>query len=220
MIFYQTYWDVVKDDIFSMFTDFYNGLLDIAKLNRATICLISNISNAALITKFRLIGLLNYSYKIFSKVLDNRLHVALEGIIGEAQCDFLKNIYILDSVITAHEVLHHVHISKEHGLLFKVDFQKAFDFVNWGYLFDTFTQRGFSPLWVSWMKKLLRGGSVNVLVNGKLTDYFECRWGVRQGDHLSPYLFILVAVRLNKMIQRGVFHNHLVVGDSFKIINL
>jgi hypothetical protein len=75
------------------------------------------------------------------------------------------------------------------------------------------------------MKKLLWGGSVNVLVNGELTDYFECRQGVRQGDHLSPYLFILIADRLNKMIQCGFFHNHLVglgpvVGDSFKVINL
>jgi Reverse transcriptase (RNA-dependent DNA polymerase) len=98
-----------------------------------------------LITKFRPIGLLNCSYKIFSKVLANRLQIALESIIGEAQCAFLNNRYILDSVITAHEILHHVHTSKESCLLFKVDFQKAFDFINWGYLFDTFTQRGFSP---------------------------------------------------------------------------
>jgi hypothetical protein len=95
--------------------------------------------------------------------LANRLQVALESIIGEAQCVFLKNRYILDSVITTHEILYHV--------------QKAFDFVNWRYLFDTFTQWGFSSIWVSWMKKLLWGGRVNVLINGELTDYFECSRG-------------------------------------------
>jgi hypothetical protein len=73
MIFYQTYWDVVKDDIFSMFTDFYNGTLDIAKLNRVIIYLIPKILNATLITEFRPIGLLNRSYNFFSKVLANRL---------------------------------------------------------------------------------------------------------------------------------------------------
>jgi hypothetical protein len=65
-------------------------LLDIAKLNRATICLIPKISNAALITEFRPIGLLNCSYKLFLKLLANRLQVALESIIGEAQCALLK----------------------------------------------------------------------------------------------------------------------------------
>jgi hypothetical protein len=59
MTFYQTYWDVVKLDLLSMFADFYHGRLDIAKLNRATICLIPKVSNAVLIMKFRPIGLLN-----------------------------------------------------------------------------------------------------------------------------------------------------------------
>jgi Reverse transcriptase (RNA-dependent DNA polymerase) len=189
MIFYQTYWNVVKGDIFSMFIDFYNGTLDIAKLNRATICLIPKIPNAALITEFRPISLLNCSYTKFSKVLANHLQVALESTIGEAECAFLKNKYILDSVITAHEILHHVYVSKEPSLLFKVDFQKAFDFVNWRYLFKTFTQRGFSHMWVSWMKKMLWGGRVNVLINGKFTDYFECRRVVRQG-----ILFLLICL--------------------------
>jgi Reverse transcriptase (RNA-dependent DNA polymerase) len=88
-------------------------------------------------------------------MLVNILHIILSEIIRESQSVFLKGRYILDCVVTAHEVLHQVHLDKEEGLLFKMDFQKAFDYISWTYLQDLFVQRGFSPLWVSWMKKLL-----------------------------------------------------------------
>jgi Reverse transcriptase (RNA-dependent DNA polymerase) len=158
-----------------MFEYFYKGNLNIAKLNRATLCLIPKVSNASLVTEFRLIALLNCSYKIFSKVLANKLQIVLNDIIGDSRSAFLKGRYILNCVVTAHEVLHQVQKDKQEGMLFKVDFQKAFDYISWNYLLDTFVQRGFCPLWVSWMKKLLWGGKVNILVNGELTDYFECR---------------------------------------------
>jgi hypothetical protein len=82
MSFYQTYWDVVETDLFNMFEDFFNDRLNIAKLNRAIICLIPKISNVALVAEFRPIRLLNCRYKIFSKVLAINLQVVLNEIIG------------------------------------------------------------------------------------------------------------------------------------------
>jgi Reverse transcriptase (RNA-dependent DNA polymerase) len=102
---------------------FFHGEIDIAKLNRVILYFIPKVLSAVLITEFRPICLLNCSYKIFFKVLANRLQLALGDIIGDAQYAFL-NRYILDSVIITHELLHHVHIYKESDLLFKVDFQK------------------------------------------------------------------------------------------------
>jgi Reverse transcriptase (RNA-dependent DNA polymerase) len=88
--------------------------------------------------------LLNYSFKIFTKVLTSRLHSVLDRLIGVNQHAFLKSWNIMNNVITAHEILHSVKQSKEPGLLLKLDFEKTFDNIDWSYLLSTFKQRGFS----------------------------------------------------------------------------
>jgi Reverse transcriptase (RNA-dependent DNA polymerase) len=103
----------------------------------------------------------------------------------------------MDNVIAAHEILHSVKQSKEPGILLKLDFEKAFDNVDWSYLLNTFKQREFAPKWIHWMEAILWGGHSVVLINGQLGAYFECCKGVRQGDPLSPYLFLLAAEGLN-----------------------
>lgn len=102
-----------------------------------------------------------------------------------------------------------MYILPKKRVLLNVNFQKVFVYVNWQYLLNTFRHRSFSEQWINWIAKLLRGGKVNVMVNGHTTDYFECRKGVRQDDPLSPYLFILVADNLNKMIQLGIQSDYL-----------
>jgi Reverse transcriptase (RNA-dependent DNA polymerase) len=99
-------------------------------------------------------------------------------LIGPSQLTFLKGRCIFNAVITAHEVLHHVHSSKESGLLFKLDFEKAFDNVGWSYISSMFRQRGFNSLWISWMEKNCGGGHSAVILNGTSGAYFECRKSV------------------------------------------
>jgi Reverse transcriptase (RNA-dependent DNA polymerase) len=128
----------------------------------------------------------------------------LDRLIGFNQHAFLKDRNIMDNVISAHKILHSMHRSKEPGLLHKLDFKKDFDNVNRNYILHTFLQRGFDPKWVKWMKFILWGGHSAVLFNCHLDIYFECRKGVRQGDHLSPYLFLLAAEGLNKILSMGI----------------
>jgi Reverse transcriptase (RNA-dependent DNA polymerase) len=134
VLFYQTYLDLIKEDIVSMFNDFHCNNFDISHLNCALICLIPKINDPTNIKQFRPISVLNCSYKFFSKVLANRLYPVLDRLIGPNQLAFLKGHYILDAVVTAHEVLHHVKLHKEQGILLKLDFEKAFDNVNWSYI--------------------------------------------------------------------------------------
>jgi hypothetical protein len=80
--------------------------------------------------KFRPISLLNYSFKIFTKVLTNRFARILDRLISYQQSGFIKGRYILESVVTAHEIIQEVHRKKDQGLVFKIDYKKAYDRVN------------------------------------------------------------------------------------------
>lgn len=124
-----------------MFQDFYDHNFDLSCLNRVLICLIPKVKDVSSIKNFRPISLLNCSYKIFIKVLSNSFFSVLDRIIGSNQIAFLKGRYTLDAVVTAHKILHYSDTHDEHGLILKLDFETAFDIMDWKYLLTIFKQR-------------------------------------------------------------------------------
>jgi hypothetical protein len=94
-----------------MFKDFSSGNLDLYRLNFALITIIPKEKDARTMNKFRPISLLNCSYKIFTKVLTNRISGIADRLVASNQTTFIKGRYILESVVTVHEVLHSVHRS-------------------------------------------------------------------------------------------------------------
>jgi hypothetical protein len=135
-MFYQKFWDVINDDLLAMFKDFACGNLDLYRLNFALITIIPKEKDTMTMNKFRPISLLNYSYKFFTKVLTNRVSGIADRLVASNETTFIKGRYILKSVVTAHEILHNVHQSKQHGLVLKLDYGKAYDKVNWLFLLD------------------------------------------------------------------------------------
>jgi hypothetical protein len=95
--------------------------------------------------KFRPISLLNCSFKIFTKVLTNRIARILNRLISFQQSAFIKGRFILESVVTAHEIIHEVHSKKDQGLVFKIDYEKAYDRVNLDFLYEILVSMGFWP---------------------------------------------------------------------------
>jgi hypothetical protein len=118
---YQKTWDAVKGDLLEMFKDFHQGKLDMYKLNFALIIVIPKEKDARTMNKFRPISLLNCSYKIFTKVLTNRIGSVADRLVASNQTIFIKGRYILESVVTAHETIHDVHQSRQQRFVLKLE---------------------------------------------------------------------------------------------------
>jgi len=139
-------------------------------------------------------------------MLNNRLVVVVDRLIASNQTAFIKGTYILESVVTAHEIIHEVHRSKE-GVMLKLDYKKAYDRVSWSFLEDMLKSRGFGERWISWIRKVVRGGSLCIRMNDENSSYFKHGKGLRQEDPLSPLLFNLVADVFSRMLMKAAKQN-------------
>ncbi|WVZ49681.1 LOW QUALITY PROTEIN: hypothetical protein U9M48_001018, partial [Paspalum notatum var. saurae] len=105
--------------------------------------------------------------------------------------------------IVLHETIHELHTKKHDGIIFKIDFEKAYDKVSWDFLQQALRMKGFSPKWCSWVQAYVQGGNVGIKVNDHIGPYFQSKKGLRQGDPLSPILFNIVVDMLAVIISRA-----------------
>ncbi|RVX04307.1 Beta-arabinofuranosyltransferase RAY1 [Vitis vinifera] len=118
-----------------------------------------------------------------------------------------KRRQILDAVLIANEIVDERRRSGEEGVVFKIDFEKAYDHVKWDFLDHVLEKKGFSPRWRKWMSGRLSSVSYAILVNGSAKGWVKASRGLRQGDPLSPFLFTLVADVLSRMLMRAEERN-------------
>jgi hypothetical protein len=201
--FYQTMWGCLKEDFLNMFHSFFIGELPLFHLNFGTIILLPKKENAIQIQQYRPICLLNVSFKLFTKVATNRVSAVAEKVIRPTQSAFMPGRHILEGVLVLHETIHELQRKKMDGVLLKIDFEKAYDKVQWPFLHQVLRMKGFSSTWCSWIKEFITKGSVGIKVNDDIGHYFQTRKGLRQGDPLSPILFNLVADMLAILITRA-----------------
>ncbi|GKB28200.1 putative RNA-directed DNA polymerase [Tanacetum coccineum] len=158
---------------------------------------------------YRPISLIRCVYKVISKLLALRLAKVTGSVISPNQSAFIEGRQILDGCLIANEIIRMLSLEKLKLLLFKVNFEKAFDSVNWNFLLDVMRQMGFGSKWRKWIASCLSSASISVLINGSPSNEFKMERGLRQGDPLSPFLFLLVVEGLQVIIleacNKGIF---------------
>jgi hypothetical protein len=185
-LFYQKFWEYIKEYICDLVKEFQVGNLDLFRLNFALLTLIPKVENAMQIKKFRPISLLSCSFKIFGKLMASRLERVCQRLIAKEQNAFITGRYILESVVVAHEVVHSIYKSKDLGIIIKLDYEKAYDRVNLDFLMEIFRLRGFGGQWSSWISSVVRGGLVGVQANEEESNSFKTGKGLRQGTPCLP----------------------------------
>nr|GEY26408.1 RNA-directed DNA polymerase, eukaryota, reverse transcriptase zinc-binding domain protein [Tanacetum cinerariifolium] len=169
------------------------------------------IPDANLVKDFRPISLIGSLYKIIAKILANRLAGVLGDIVNEVQSAFVADRQIFDGPFILNEVIQWCKLKKKQSLVFKVDFEKAYDSVRWDFLDDILGKFGFDDILGKfgfgdkcrmWIQSCLKSSRGSIIINGSLTKEFQFFKGLKQGDPLSPFLFILVMESLRLSFQR------------------
>ena len=142
-------------------------------------------------------------------MLANRLKMVIAKVIFKAQNAFVEGRQILDAVHVANEAIDSILKSNGGAILCKLDIENAYYHVEWSFLFSVLEKMGFGEKWIRWIKWCISTASFSVLVNGTPFGFFQNSRGLRQGDPLSPFLFVIAMEALSCLLKRVVSGGYL-----------
>uniref|UniRef100_A0A803QCJ3 Reverse transcriptase domain-containing protein n=1 Tax=Cannabis sativa TaxID=3483 RepID=A0A803QCJ3_CANSA len=210
--FYQKNWHVLGHDLTTVFLETLNNSTNLSSINDTLIVLIPKKSNASTLKDFRPISLCSTLYKIVAKILSNRLKLVLGSLISPSQSAFLSERIMFDNIYIAQEVVHAINHRKQGKLGWvglKLDMEKAFDRVEWDFLLAILRKFNFPAKFINLIHQCISSVTIRFNINGQISDPILPSRGIRQGDPLSPYLFLLCSEGLTPALrlqeQRGSF---------------
>ncbi|CAL5404679.1 unnamed protein product [Camellia sinensis] len=205
--FYQQYWEEVGPKVCRAICSFFDRGFLLKEMNQTNLVLIPKVKALVKSSQYRPISLCNFHLKIITKVLANHLKSILAGIISPNQSTFVPGRLIQDNLLVAHEAFHFLKLQKTgqcSNMAVKLDFNKAYDRVEWDFLESVLRKMGFHERWIRWVMECVSTVTFSVFVNGAQRTCFKPTRGLRQGDPLSPYLFILVIEVLSKLLHKSL----------------
>ncbi len=189
--FYSKFWNllgpILLDVINSCYAD--SDLCDSMKTSNTR--LVFKKGDRKNLKNWRPISLLNVDYKICSKALSSRLSLVLDKIVSPDQTCSVPGRSISSNLVMLRDMLDYIERTDEPGILISLDQEKAFDRVDRSFLMNLLQHFGFGPSFCKWISTLYHGANMQVMINGWLSGKIELQRGVRQGDSLSPMLYIL-----------------------------
>ena len=178
-----------------------NDCLSVTQKQGVITCLPKPNKNKHFFLNWRPISLLNVVYKMMSSVIANRIKMVLDKVISTDQKGFISGRFIGENIRLIYDILFESKQQNIPGLILSIDFQQAFDSISWNFIDKTLDYFNFGPSFKRWIKLFQKSSESCILQNGHMSDYFPLQRGCRQGDPISPYIFILCVEVLGKMIR-------------------
>lgn len=202
--FYINYWNTVEDRVTRFVQECFRLRAMPKSVNRTFIVLIPKTKQPSCFNHSRPISLSNFVYKIVSKIITDRLKGLMGKTISKHQGAFLEGRWIADNTVAAHEVVHKVkrHRGKNGLMMLKMDMKKAYDRMEWCFVRIALGAWGFSEKVQKLIGSCISSVQYSLLLNGGVASSFTPSRGLKQGDHLSPFLFILCSKFLSRIISR------------------
>ncbi|XP_033128722.1 uncharacterized protein LOC108872195 [Brassica rapa] len=210
--FFHSNWSTVGTSLIREIQAFFRTGLLPTVTNVTYVRLIPKSTGAKLVSDYRPIALCNVAYKVITKILSLRLKPILQDIISETQSAFVPGRAISDNVLITHEILHSLKTSEaviRCSMAVKTDMSKAYDRLEWRFIEEVLTRFGFAAPFVHLIMQCVTSVSYSFLINDSVHGKIIPSRGIRQGDPLSPYLFILCGEVLSGLCLRAQRSGHL-----------
>nr|GEW08797.1 hypothetical protein [Tanacetum cinerariifolium] len=207
-LFFKDSWSVVGDEVCKAIRDFFSNGKLLKEINATVISLVPKVAAPSKVSDYRPIAYCNVVYNIISKVICNRLKGVLGFLVDENESAFIPSRQTSDKIMLSQELMRKYRRNRgPTKCAFKINIEKAYDFVEWVFLSNTLKHFSFPELMVKWITNYVSSTSFIVNVNGDHTGFLKGIRGLRQGDPLSPSLFTLVMEVFNLVLKREIDKN-------------
>lgn len=188
-------------DVTNAILDFFTSGKSLRQINAINICLIPKVACPNTPSEFRPIACCNVIYKAITKIMANRLQLVLPEIVSQNHSAFVKGRSIMSNVLICQDLVRGYNRSTGVPKCpMKIDLRKAYDSLDWSFIQQALRYLGFPQAFIHWTMICISTAKYSVVMNGSSFGYFKGQKGIRQGDPISPYIFVLCMEILTRML--------------------